>query len=359
VSGPDALGIEPVAGGFLRPTAIAHAGDGSGRLFIGQREGLIRTVNPDGSVAGTPFLDLTQRVLAGGEQGLLGIAFHPNYERNRRFFVAFSALPSGNNTISEFLASSDPSVADPSTERILISVPDPAPNHNGGSLAFDQAGYLYISMGDGGGQNDQFGNAQNLNSLLGKILRIDVDAARASGRAYAIPPSNPFAAGGGAPEIWAYGLRNTWRLSFDRASGDLFVGDVGGGRWEEINRETPAVTGGRNYGWPILEGNHCLAASCTTTGLTPPIAEYDHSLGCSVIGGFVYRGSEQPTLQGAYVFADYCSGILFTFDITGERFTPRQVLGSGLDVSAFGESEAGEIYLVDYAGGGLYRVTVP
>jgi glucose/arabinose dehydrogenase len=297
--------------------------------------------------------------MAGGERGLLGIVFHPDYEENRRFFVAYTSLPVGANTVSEFRVSSDPDIAELTSERVLLAVADPAANHNGGSLAFGQDGYLYVSMGDGGGQNDQFRNAQNLNSLLGKILRIDVDGPPATPRAFAIPPDNPFASGGGAPEVWAYGLRNPWRMSFDRASGDLFIGDVGGGRYEEINRETPAVTGGLNYGWPIMEGLHCLAATCSTAGLTMPIAEYTHDFGCSVIGGYVYRGSSEPELQGAYVFADYCSGLLFSFDITGATFTPKVVLSSGLGVSAFGESEAGDLYLVDYDGGGMYRVAVP
>jgi glucose/arabinose dehydrogenase len=360
VSGPDALVVEPVAEGFVRPTVIANAGDGSGRLFIGQREGRIDVVEPDGSLRAAAFLDLTARVLSGGERGLLGIAFHPEYEDNGRFFVAYTARPGGDNTVSEFTVSDDPAVADPGSERVLLAVPDPAANHNGGSLAFDQAGYLYVSMGDGGGQNDQFRNGQNLNSLLGKLLRIDVDASPAAGRAYAIPPDNPFAGGGGAPEIWAYGLRNPWRMSFDRASGDLFIGDVGGGAWEEINRETPAVTGGLNYGWPIMEGRHCLGGgTCVTDGLTQPIAEYSHDFGCSVIGGYVYRGSAEPALQGAYVFADYCSRLLFTLEVSGSTFSPKVVLQSELGVSAFGEDDAGELYLVDFDGGGLYRVGVP
>jgi glucose/arabinose dehydrogenase len=359
VSGPDAVVLETVATGLGRPTVITNAGDGSGRFFVGQAEGRIHIVNPDGSLRSAAFLDLTSRVLSGGERGLLGIAFHPDYETNGRFFVAYTARPGGANTVSEFQVTDDPAVADPASERILLSVPDPAPNHNGGSLAFDQNGYLYVSMGDGGGQNDQFRNAQNLGSLLGKLLRLDVDSPPAAGRAYAIPPDNPFAGGGGAPEVWAYGLRNPWRISFDRASGDLFIGDVGGGRWEEINRETPAVAGGLNYGWPIMEGRHCLPASCSPDGLTMPISEYSHDFGCSVIGGYVYRGSSEPELQGAYVFADYCSGLIFTFDISGTTFTTKVVLESGLGVSAFGESESGDLYLVDYDGGGMFRVAVP
>jgi glucose/arabinose dehydrogenase len=359
VTGPDTLAVEEVATGFVNPTGLTNAGDGSERLFVLSREGAIRAVDADGTIASDVFLDLSDRVLAGGERGLLGLAFHPDYEENGRFFVAYTSRPDGANTISEFRVSPQPGRADPNSERVLIAVPDPAANHNGGSLAFGPDGFLYISMGDGGGQGDQFRNGQNLNALLGKILRIDVDSPAAADRAYAIPSDNPFATGGGAAEIWAYGVRNPWRMSFDRALGDLLIGDVGGGAWEEVNFQAADAPGGRNYGWPIMEGRHCTAgASCTTSGLVQPMVEYDHSLGCSVIGGYVYRGSAQP-MNGAYVFADYCSGIVFTLVVDGATVNYKQALNSGLGVSAFGEDEAGELYLVDFDGGGLYRVVVP
>ena len=182
---------------------------------------------------------------------------------------------------------------------------------------------------------------------------------RPAGRAYAIPPTNPFATSGGAPEIWAYGLRNPWRFSFDREWGDIFIGDVGGGAWEEINRQPADGPGGLNYGWPIMEGRHCRTGTCTITGFVQPIAEYDHNSGCSVIGGFVYRGTAQPDLDGVYVFGDWCSGILFTLQVDEGTITPKPVLSSGLAVSSFGEDESGEIYLVDFAGGGLYHVVLP
>jgi glucose/arabinose dehydrogenase len=359
-SGPDTLAVEPIAGPFDHPVAVTNAGDGSERLFVVERVGRIRIVNPDGSVAPEPFLDIVPRVLSGGqEQGLLGLAFHPRYQVTGRFFVNYTRQPDGANVIAEYRVSTAAGAADPASERILLAIPDPAANHNGGALVFGPDRLLYIALGDGGGQNDQFGNAQNLNSLLGKLLRIDVDGTAAAGRAYAIPADNPFANGGGAPEIWAIGMRNPWRISFDRAWHDLYIGDVGGESWEEIDRQPPDAAGGLNYGWPIMEGRHCLAGSCTITGYVQPIAEYSHDQGCSVIGGYVYRGAVQPELQGVYVFGDWCSGRIFTLDVDGETITPKTVLESGLQVSSFGEDEAGEIYLVDFAGGGLYRVVVP
>jgi len=358
-SGPDRLGLELVTGTFTLPTGVTNAGDGSRRLFVVERGGRIWIVNRDGTVAPMPFLDIASRIVSSGEQGLLGLAFHPRYAETGRFFVAYTRQPDGADVVAEYRVSSAADTADPASERILLAIPDPAANHNGGALVFGPDRLLYIALGDGGGQNDQFGNAQNLNSLLGKILRIDVNAPRSSGRVYAIPADNPFASGGGAPEIWAIGMRNPWRISFDRAWHDLYIGDVGGGNWEEIDRQPAEAAGGLNYGWPIMEGRHCLAGSCTMTGYVQPIAEYSHDLGCSVIGGYVYRGAVQPGLQGVYVFGDWCSGRIFTLDVDGETITPKTVLESGLQVSSFGEDEAGEIYLVDFAGGGLYRIVVP
>ncbi len=324
-----------------------------------EQAGHIHVVHADGTFDQGAFLDISGRVLDGGERGLLGLAFHPDFAENGRFYVAYTSRPLGANTVSEFRVSGSANRADPASERMLLSIPDPAANHNGGSLAFGPDGHLYLGMGDGGGQNDQFRNGQNLNSLLGKILRIDVDSAPAAGRAYAIPADNPFASGSAAPEIWAYGLRNPWRITFDRATGDLYVADVGGSAWEEINRQPAHAPGGTNYGWPLAEGPDCRSASCPTGSLVAPIAAYDHSLGCTVIGGYVYRGTAQPEMTAAYFFADWCSGLVFTLDIAGEVAAVKQILGSGLGPSSFGEDEAGELYLVDHDRGGLYRVIVP
>jgi glucose/arabinose dehydrogenase len=301
--------------------------------------------------------------MAGGERGLLGTAFHPDYMSNRRLFVHYSRAGDGTTVVSELRASADRETADPASERVLLTVEDPFPNHNGGQLAFGPDGYLYIGLGDGGSGGDPFGNGQNANALLGKILRIDVDSPAAAGRAYALPPDNPYAAGGtspgaGLPEIWAIGLRNPWRFSFDREFGDLYIGDVGQGSWEEIDRQPADSTGGENYGWNVMEGRHCYQDACDQAGYVKPIAEYSHSAGCSVTGGYVYRGQAQPDLQGVYVFADYCSGLVFTLQVDEGTITPKQVLDSGLRVSAFGEDEAGELYLADHSGGGIYRVLV-
>jgi glucose/arabinose dehydrogenase len=306
-------------------------------------------------------VDLTSRIKFGGERGLLGLAFHPHFATNRRLFVDYTRARDGATVVSELRASADGSRANPTSERIILIVPQPFANHNGGQLAFGPDGYLYIGLGDGGSQGDPNGNGQNRNVLLAKILRIDVDSPHASGTQYAIPRDNPFAAGGiapgeGRPEVWAYGLRNPWRFSFDRLTGDLYIGDVGGNAWEEIDRQPHDPPGGANYGWNLMEGNHCFQSGCDPTGLTMPIAEYSHQLGCSVTGGYVYRGTAQAALRGMYVFGDYCSGRLFTVHSEDGVFTTRTVADTALNLSSFGEDEAGELYLVDLSGGGLYRV---
>jgi glucose/arabinose dehydrogenase len=361
-SGPDRLRLELVTDGLVDPTGITNAGDGSGRLFVTERPGRIMVVEADGSLRGEPFVDLSSRVLSGGERGLLGLAFHPDFEENGRLFVHYSRDGDGATIVSELQASSDRATADPA-ERVILTVAQPFANHNGGQLSFGPDGYLYLGLGDGGAGGDPFGNGQDPDVLLGKILRLDVDGSVAGGRGYALPPDNPYgpegsAPGAGLPEIWAIGLRNPWRFSFDLRLGDLYIGDVGQSGWEEIDRQPADSTGGENYGWNVMEGRHCYQSGCDQTGYVKPIAEYPTSIGCAVTGGYVYRGTDQPELQGVYVFADYCSGIVSTLQVDEGTITPKEVLESGLNVSSFGEDEEGELYLADLTGGGIYRVLV-
>ena len=350
--------LEPVAAGLDDPIGITNAGDGSGRIFVNERGGRIRVVNADGTLRDRAFVDLSDRIEAGGERGLLGVAFHPNFAANGRVFVHYSHVGDGATVISELTASADRSSADPASERIIFTLDQPFANHNGGEIAFGPDGYLYIGLGDGGSGGDPFGNAQNRQVLLGKILRIDVNLAHAPGKQYAIPDTNPYAPGGisageGLPEIWAYGLRNPWRFGFDRGTGDLYIGDVGQNAWEEVDLQPAGSRGTENYGWDIYEATHCSSA-CSSITPVAPIAEYGHGAGCSVTGGYVYRGRRQPSMIGTYLFSDYCSGTIWT-PVAGS-ITPQSLAETGLSVSSFGEGEDGEIYLVDLSGGGLYRV---
>ncbi len=349
--------LDEVVTGLSNPVGITNAGDGSGRLFVNERAGRIRVVTAGGEL--TDFVDLSDRVEAGGERGLLGVAFHPDFASNGRVFVHYSRKGDGATVISELTASADRSSADPASERIIFTLDQPFANHNGGEIAFGPDGYLYIGLGDGGSGGDPFGNGQNRQVLLGKILRIDVDGPHAAGKQYAIPATNPYAPGGiapggGLPEIWAFGLRNPWRFSFDRDTDDLYIGDVGQNAWEEIDRQPGGSDGGENYGWNVFEATHCFGL-CDTVTQVAPVAEYSHGDGCSVTGGDVYRGTTQPSLVGTYLFSDYCSGTIWTLPADAS-LTPRVLLESGLSVSSFGEGEDGEIYLVDLSGGGLYRV---
>jgi glucose/arabinose dehydrogenase len=359
---PGAIRLEKVAGGLSEPIGITSAGDGSDRLFVNERGGRIRVIGPGGFLRADPFVDLAGRILAGNERGLLGVAFHPGFARNRRLFVDYTRAGDGATVISELTASANTQTADPSSERVLLTIAQPFANHNGGQLAFGPDGYLYIGMGDGGSAGDPFGNGQNRNVLLGKILRIDVDGSPAGGRAYALPPDNAFGpdgpeAGRGRPEIWAMGLRNPWRFSFDAASRDLYIGDVGQGSWEEIDRQPAGAKAGRNYGWNQTEGLHCYTDGCNRSDFVDPIAEYGHDQGsCSVTGGYVYRGETQPGLRGIYLFGDYCSGLIFSLQVDAGRDAPKLVAESGLSISSFGVGEDGEIYVADLEGGGIYHV---
>ncbi|HEV8252705.1 MAG TPA: PQQ-dependent sugar dehydrogenase [Candidatus Limnocylindria bacterium] len=357
----EGVSLEPIAEGLADPIGITSAGDGSGRLFVNERGGRIRVVSADGTLQGAPFVDLSDRIQAGGEQGLLGVAFHPDFATNGRVFVHYSRAGDGATVISELTASADRATADPASERVIFTLHQPFANHNGGQIAFGPDGYFYIGLGDGGSGGDPMGNGQNRQVLLGKILRLDVDGPTGAEGAYAIPDSNPYAAGGiapgdGLPEIWAYGLRNPWRFSFDRGTGDLYIGDVGQGSWEEIDRQPAGSSGGENYGWDLYEGTHC-STDCAGVTVVLPLAEYGHDEdgGCSVSGGYVYRGTRQPAMLGTYLFGDYCSGTIWTLP-EGDGVTPRPLAEAGLRISSFGEGEDGEIYLVDLSGGGLYRV---
>ena len=357
---PPVLALSGFVTGLNVPVGLEAPDDGTGRLFIIELGGTIRIIQ-NGSLLSPSFLDITSRLESGGEKGLLGLAFHPNFGANRRFFVHYTRRVNVQlqSVISEFAASTaNPNQADASSERQLLVVDQPFDNHNGGQLAFGPDGFLYIGFGDGGSGGDPLGNAQNLQTLLGKMLRIDVDSSAAPGKQYAIPADNPFVTGGGLPEIWAYGLRNPWRFSFDRATGRLFAGDVGQGHWEEVD----LITKGGNLGWNIMEGNHCYppgTPSCNMAGLILPIAEYDHSAagGAAVIGGFVYRGSVIPGLAGAYVSGDLSSGNVWGLwqDAQG-IWQQTLVLTHKLIVSAFGQDIAGELYLIDYVNGAVLRL---
>lgn len=348
-------------GGFVKPIGIAHAGDGSGRLFIVEQGGSVMIIK-NGAMLATPFLNISSLLKSSaGEQGLLGIAFPPGYGPGKRYlYTNYTGTRGvGDTVVARFQTTVDPDVADPASGQTLLTVVQPFTNHNGGQLAFGPDGYLYIGLGDGGSGGDPFNNAQNPLSLLGKVLRIDVESQSGG---YSIPPTNPFADNAAyRPEIWSLGLRNPWRFSFDRGTGDLFVADVGQNLYEEVNIQTAASSGGENYGWNIMEGLRCYnAAICDRTGLTLPAAEYDHSGGnCSITGGFVYRGSEFPSLQGIYLFGDYCSGRIWGMKRAGTAAQTRVLLESGLFISTFGEDEAGNIYVVDHQGGNIYKIVVP
>jgi len=343
--------LEPVLTGLNSPLYVTSAHDGANRLFIVEQGGRIKVLQPGASTP-TVFLNITPSVLSGGERGLLGLAFHPQFSTNRRFFVNFTRQPDGATVIAEFRVSeNDPNLAETAGTALLL-IPQPFANHNGGMVEFGPDGYLYIGMGDGGSANDPGNRAQNINELLGKILRIDVDHPNGS-IPYSSPPDNPFfGATQGRDETYALGLRNPWRFSFDRRTGELYVGDVGQYAWEEID----IVTRGGNYGWRVTEGNHCNpgigAGVCSMTGFVPAIAEYFHSAGrCSITGGYVYRGPSGTLPFGSYVYADYCTGEIFLL-IGGQQSL---LLNSGLNVSSFGEDERGEIYIVGL-GGTVHRL---
>jgi glucose/arabinose dehydrogenase len=341
--------LTEIAGGFRRPVFVTGAKDGTNRLFIVEQRGKIYVLESNFQMHDTPFLDVSGLISTeGNEQGLLGLAFHPQYKDNGIFFIHYTDV-NGDTVVARYTVSeSDPNVADANSGEYVLRIDQPYPNHNGGNLIFGPDGYLYIGMGDGGSAGDPKGNGQNTRVLLGKMLRIDIN----NGSSYAIPADNPFANDSNyAPEIWALGLRNPWRYSFDRATGDLYIADVGQNTWEEVDFQ-PAGQGGQNYGWDIMEGSHQYTNDATVPdGLTNPFFEYDHSDGCSVTGGYVYRGTALPELQGIYLFADYCSGIIWaSYRDAGGNWQTSTFMDTSLTVSSFGEDDAGELYVVNHGG---------
>ena len=348
-----AVHLQVVVSGLSAPLDFQSARDGTGRFFIVEQGGTIRIVKGKKLLA-TPFLNISSIIVSGGELGLLGLTFHPQYKANGRFFVNYTRRVNGQlqTVIAEYhVSATDPNLADPKSGRVLLFFNQPFDNHKGGQLAFAPDGFLYICTGDGGSGGDPQGNGQKLSTLLGKMLRIDIN----SGSPYAIPPDNPFVGVSGAKgEIWAYGFRNPWRFSFDKLSKRLFAGDVGQDDWEEVD----IVTKGGNFGWNIMEGKHCFppGTNCNQAGLILPIAEYSHSEGIAVIGGYVYRGVAIPALKGLYVFGDFGSGHLWTLQETQPGTWSRApLLSAGFNISAFGRAGNNELYVLDYTGK-LYKL---
>ena len=352
-SGDLAITLERFAEVRGGPLAIAAPDDGTGRLFIASQAGQIWSVSADGNVRPEPMLDLAPFIVSGGEQGLLGLALHPDFPSDARAFVNYTGRDGDTLISSIALDPTNPDRFDVGSLRELLFIDQPYANHNGGGVLFGPDGFLYLALGDGGAGGDPHDNGQGLDTLLGKILRIDVDA---DGREYAVPADNPFASTDGMDEIWHYGLRNPWRLSFDRATGDLWIGDVGQNQWEEVD-VARSGEGGLNFGWNRMEGAHCFQGDgCSRDGLEPPVTEYDHSQGCTVIGGYVYRGEAFPIMTGTYLFADYCSGVVFAIDsATDALVEPAQVGRIDGSPSAFGEDADGELYVATL-GGSIYRL---
>jgi glucose/arabinose dehydrogenase len=348
--GSSAVSLNPLVSGLSAPVAITHAGDGSSRLFVTEQGGKIQVIEK-GALLPQPFLDLSSLTRGGGERGLLSVAFDPKFKQNGRLFVNYTDT-SGNTIISRYTAKPDRKSADPSSAKILLKIEQPYANHNGGQLVFGPDGFLYIGMGDGGSGGDPQNRAQNMAEWLGKMLRIDV-----SGEAYTIPESNPFVKTSGARgEIWAYGLRNPWRFSFDRKTGDLWIGDVGQNKLEEIDFQSASSKGGENYGWRLKEANQCFNPSdgCNSSGLVEPVFQYSHSEGQSVTGGYVYRGKKISEWLGKYIFADFASGKLWATARAGKGFKTSAVMMLNKQPSSFGEDEAGELYVADYGSGTIF-----
>jgi glucose/arabinose dehydrogenase len=361
-----ALELQLITAGLERPTHAIHAGDGSGRLFVVEKAGRIVIVR-DGTLQAAPFLDISDRVNAlGSEQGLLSVAFPPDYASKGYFYVNYTDSD-GDTVVARYrLAGADtPDQADPASEQVLLRVTQPYGNHNGGQIAFGPDGFLYIGMGDGGAAGDPQNYAQRPGELLGSMLRIDVET-NPDEATYLVPPDNPFVDDPDyAPETWATGVRNPWRFSFDTATGDMYMADVGQNELEEINVQ-PASGGGENYGWRCFEGTaefDFSAPPCDDPAfretLTMPVAEYSHDLGCSVTGGFVYRGEAYPALQGIYFYADYCSGRVWGMRQAGDTWETAQLLNTDYRIATFGADEAGRVYILSIGSGELLELTTP
>jgi glucose/arabinose dehydrogenase len=355
---PDPAGYEwqVVVDGMARPLDLLSPPGDQQRIFIVEQGGVIRILQ-DGALLDTPFLDISAKVKReGNEQGLLGLAFHPQFAENGYLYVNYTGQTGvGDTVIARYsLLDGDPNQADPNSEVVLLTVAQPYANHNGGGMVFGPDGYLYMSLGDGGSAGDPQGNAQNLDTYLGKLLRVDVDG----DEPYAIPASNPFSAGGGLPEIFAYGLRNPWRFSFDRATGDLYIADVGQNAWEEIDFQPAGAPGGWNYGWDYLEGTHAFEGQPPEGALlAAPVFEYQHGIGCSVTGGYVYRGTALPEFNGIYLFSDYCSGRVWgLLQAADGSWMNKELFQTGWNVSSFGLDAQGELYLIDQSGGTVYKL---
>ncbi len=350
------LGLEVLIRNMDQPLFVTAPPGDPNRLFVVERPGRIRIVQ-NGALFPRPFLDIADLTSLQGERGLLGMAVHPDYAQNGRFFVHYTDRTSGGTRIARYTVSEDPDVADPASGTIVLEVSQPFSNHNGGSIAFGPDGMLYIALGDGGSGGDPLGHGRNRGTLLGAVLRIDID----SGDPFVIPTDNPFVDTPGArAEVWAYGLRNPWRMSFDRSTGDLYIADVGQSDVEEVNVQPASSVGGENYGWNTMEGSTCFGGGgCETAGLTLPVAEYEHNAGCSITGGYVYRGAAVPAAVGRYFYGDFCSGFVRSFLLSmGQATDPvdhTSQIGPDGSIASFGEDGAGELYIVTIEGS-IFRI---
>jgi len=345
------LVLVPAVKGLKEPTFVAGPPDSTKRLFVLEREGRVRVASADGVLKATPFLDVSDNTSTGTEEGLIGLAFDPGFTQNGYVYIDYTAADSTVRIVRYTVTPDHPDQVDPATAQIVMEVRKQSKYHNGGTLEFGSDGYLYVSLGD----DEQSEKAQDLTSILGKILRIDVDSAEP----YAVPPSNPFVNQAGARgEIWSYGFRNPWRFSFDRATGDTWIGDVGDAKLEEVDFQPASSQGGENYGWPMLEGSECvIAEQCHDPGLVAPLVTYGHDMNCAVMGGYVYRGQTAPGLAGSYLFGDLCTGGVFTLRGSAEQGWKRLELGfQPIKIDSFGEDPGGDVYVVDMQGGVIYRI---